>query len=234
VNLSFSEAQEIMESPKNYFGPTLEELLSKNPHTKPDNVSRKVISRMFRNQGKYHFFGPDQWLAFFRNGSFQLGEIPEITWSREQLENPSITQEHFLFLGIDRIGRLPLSIATWQHLFPGPKYPTILFDTSGDETACQMRWYLMPVDGIGSYGLSYDKQVQDELPKEYEVPNIIERVTANFLFFMLNDRYLDGDSSRVRDCENDKHYWVTGFEPEGIGIDNGDAAFLSLAASRKL
>jgi len=241
MELGFNDAQEIMQGPKNYFGPTLEEFLYRNPRANPSDISDEEKLRMFRNQGKYHFFGPDQWLSVFGNRLFQLGKIPKITWSREQLENPSVKQEHFLFLGIDRIGKQPLTIAVWRHLFPGPKYPTILYDASGDETVCQTRWYLMPIDGIGSHDLSYDEQVKNELPKEYEVPNIVERVTANFLFFILNNRYLDGDSSRVSDCVKNslnrplnEHYWVTGFDPEGIAIGSGDAAFLSLAASRKL
>src|SRR3989344_8251134 len=49
--------------------------------------------------GKKNFFGPKEWTKFFGK-KFQLATIPEIPWSKNELENPGINQEHFLFLGL--------------------------------------------------------------------------------------------------------------------------------------
>lgn len=153
-------------------------------------------------------FGPAEWKKyfgeFFKNlGQINTGKIPKIPWSQTELENTAIKQEHFLFLGLDSLGGMPLDMHAWHRYMHGePLYPSVRF-YSGEKhpmfswydeaqnATCQFRWYLMP-DGTvkNSRNLSYEKQVA-LLPDEYEVPSTIERVTGNILCYLLNGGYLD-------------------------------------------
>ena len=94
----------------------------------------------------------------------------------------------------------------------------------------------MPVGIVeGSRNLSYDRQVAI-LPGEYEVPTAPARVTANFLYLVLNKKYLDTDSSRTRDKSISRRVWVC-YDSRGlnVGIFTDDANNnIGVSASLKL
>jgi hypothetical protein len=145
--------------------------------------------------GENHVFGPEDWLKYFPGKVSFTGEIPEIPWSREEIKNPGITEPHFLFLGAREFDGKPLNLATWYDLLKGPDYPRFE-ETQGTEEdvaqhTCEFRWYLMLVGNVkDSKGLPCDQQTA-MLPREYELPSAIERVTANILYYLLNNEYLD-------------------------------------------
>jgi len=152
------------------------------------------------------------------------GAIP---WSREKIGNSGVNQPLFLFLGVKDINGEPLNINKWNSLlnkgqnpqFYRPPTGTALsntltstnknfnlqiftyFKSEFSQVPCELRWYLTTASVLaGSVKRSYDQQVA-MLPDGYEVPSAIERVTANFLYYLLNEKYLDGknDWGRTRD-----------------------------------
>jgi hypothetical protein len=152
------------------------------------------------------------------------GAIP---WSKEKLRNTGVNQPFFLFLGVKDINGEPLNINKWNSLlnkgqnpqFYRPPTGTALsntltstnknfdlkiftyFKSEFSQVSCQLRWYLTNASVlVGSVKRSYDQQLA-MLPDGYEVPSAIERVTANFLYYLLNEKYLDGknDWGRTRD-----------------------------------
>jgi len=191
--------------------------------------------------GKKNFFGPQEWTKFFGK-KFQLANIPEILWSQTELENPEINQEHFLFLGLDRLDGKALNLPTWHKLYPGGNHPKFYRDwyLTHDfaQCACELRWYLMPIGIVeGSRSLLYDRQVV-LLPDEYEVPTAPARVTANVLYYLLNKKYLDTDFwARTRDLSNGGHRVdVQGISVSGLHVDGwlDDASdYVGVSASRK-
>jgi len=191
--------------------------------------------------GKKNFFGPNEWVKFFGK-KFQLVTVPEIPRSQSELENPEINQEHFLFLGIDRLDGKPLNLPTWHKVYSGENHPKFYSDwyLTHDfaKKTCGLRWYLMPVGIVeGSNSLSYDRQVA-MLPSEYEVPSTIERASANVLYYLLNKKYLDTDYWARTDDRSDggDRVYVQGYSDVGLdvyywSVDAFD--FIGMSASRK-
>jgi hypothetical protein len=155
--------------------------------------------------GKDCVFSFEDWWKFFGD---QLGygklEFPSnwLPWNKETIRNAVKYQKHFLFPGLPSIGGKPLNMLTWESLTSGTKDPRFcLTSHRWDQfSTCCSRWYLMPMGSyIGTLGQSFEIQ-KGILGDNYEVPSAIERVTANFLFYLKNGVYLDF-SSRVRTSE---------------------------------
>lgn len=194
------------------------------------------------------FFGPEEWITHsgikVEFSKDQLDRIAEIPLSEKELKKPKINQPHFVFLGVDKPDDEPLNLKEWKKICPGPNHPKLFSDWILKETfakeTCQFRWYSMPVGIVkGSDNLTYQQQL-DMLPDSYEVPNVIERVTANFLFHKLNQKYLDQVFwARVRDKEKDFGYrvGVGGWADGGVCVNDwydGACSRIGVAASRKL
>lgn len=242
--VSLNEARNVMNGPKNYFGPGIDEFLKKNKNVQPEDVDEETKQNLWKNRGSNNFFGPEEWVQFL-GPTHSIGKVPEIPWGKELLENPLIKQVHFLFLGLDSVGGNPLNMFTWNEILKAWKTPNIYpgVTTHNPELelnheVCGARWYLMPVDGFGTYGQSFEKQLS-KLPNGYEVPNVVERVTANILYFLVNGIYMDSDFSRTRNilypAWDHQRAFVSSLTPEGIIIDGvEDGMWASIATSRKL
>ncbi|KKR70962.1 MAG: hypothetical protein UU12_C0012G0018 [Candidatus Woesebacteria bacterium GW2011_GWA2_40_7b] len=169
----------------------LQEFLRGSTQAVTLEVAREIV-------GKKNFFGPKEWTKFFGK-KFQLANIPEIPRSKNELENPEINQEHFLFLRPDRLDGKPLNLQAWHEIYPGGNHPKFYLDWylshKFAQGVCEPRWHLMPVGIVkGSTGLIYDRQVAMQcFIDEYEVPTTSARVTANILYYLLNKKYLDTD-----------------------------------------
>lgn len=209
-------------------------LRGNHPSTTTVEVAKEIM-------GTKNFFGPDKWIKFFGK-KIQFANIPEIRWNRSEIENPGINQGHFLFLGTDKLNEKPLDIIAWQKLFSGETHPKFYLDWylthKFAKKTCGLRWYLMPIDIVkGSNNLSYNQQNQ-MLPSEYEVPSVIERVSANVLYYLLNKKYLDmGYWARTNDLsDGGRRVNVQGNSDDGLFISLwSDNANLHVggAASRK-
>lgn len=198
--------------------------------------------------GETSVFGVREWRKYFgRKVKFtkaQEAKFAEVPWSEDELRNPGINQKHFLNLGVEKLGGKPLNLPTWHEVFPGPEHPKFYLEGYLTHQFAQAirapRWYLMPVGIVkGSNDLVYGEQTK-MLPAEYEVPNTIERVTANILFHLLNSRYLDeGYWARTSDQEDEYGYRVIlqGFPGHGLYVRNWRehaTARLGVAASRRI
>jgi hypothetical protein len=191
--------------------------------------------------GKKNFFGPQEWVKFFGK-KFQLDDIPKIPWGQSELESPEFNQEHFLFLGLKRLDGKILNLPTWHKLYPGKNHPKFYTDWYLDQKfaqgACEIRWYLMPVGIVkNSQSFLYDRQVV-MLPGKYEVPTAPARVTANILYYLLNNKYLDTDYwARTGDkSDGGGRVGVRGYSDFGLFVDGWYAgAFVNIgvSASRK-
>ena len=177
--------------------------------------------------GEKNVFGPEEWKKFFGDKvNFtpeELAKIEKLPWSTAILKKPGIDQEHFLFLGLDRLDSTPLNLLTWHKVYSGENQPKFYLDWylshKFAQVSCELRWYLMPVGMVeGSNNLPYDRQVS-MLPSEYEVPSAIERASANVLYYLLNRKYLDPD------------YWVH-TDDESNGCNRVDVQGLSALGIR--
>lgn len=195
-----------------------------------------------------YYFGPEDWFTYFGNrvkfNKIQLAKVAEIPWSEEELKNPGIDQQHFLFLGVEEFDGGPLNLPKWNEVYPSrEKHPRLFADWclmgSFVKDVCQLRWYLMPVGVVnGLTNLIYQQQ-QAKLPGSYEVPNTVERIMANILFYLLNSRYLDQDLwARTRDKELsiNRRINIRGYSQSGVCLNflHDDARFdIGVAASLK-
>lgn len=212
----------------------LQEFLRGSTQTVTVEVAQEVM-------GKKNFFGPTEWTKFFGK-KFQQDSIPEITWNQNELGNPEINQEHFLFLGLDRLDGKPLNLPTWHKVYSGENHPKFYWDwyLTHDfaQATCELRWYLMPIGIVeGSTSLTYDRQVA-MLPDEYEVPTTPARVTANVLYYLLNKKYLDTDYwARTSDKSNGgNRVGVLGNSGHGLDVINWNddvRIVIGVSASRK-
>jgi hypothetical protein len=212
----------------------LQEFLRGSTQTVTVEVAQEVM-------GKKNFFGPNEWVRFFGK-KVQIANVPEIPWSQAELENPEINQEHFLFLGLDRLDGKPLNLPTWHKVYSGEAHPKFYWDWylshKFAQVSCEPRWYLMPVGILeGSRSFSYDRQVA-LLPDEYEVPTAPARVTANVLYYLLNKKYLDTDYwARTSDkSDGGRRVLVLGYSAYGLRVDywSDDAHDgMGVSASRK-
>lgn len=199
--------------------------------------------------GETNVFGPDEWLRYYSGKvSFtkaQLAPVSRIPWSKEELRNPAIEQEHFLFLGLDKLNEKPLDLVFWHDFSPhGPRYPF-----NGEENAylthafaravCKFHWYLMPKDTVpNSADHSYDDQLA-MLPNDYEVPTATERVTAYLLHIQLDKRgWGQAKWARTRDRgDGGRHVVVREDQVYATQLDNeAGSAFMDIAlcASRSI
>jgi hypothetical protein len=161
--------------------------------------------------GERFVFGPDVWLRALRKDPSILGDqpaqAPEIPWSTDVLKHPGLDQPHFLFLGFDTFDGQPfgLKMAGKLLFFPACVDKDI-------KSVCSFRWYLMPIGIVkGSENLTYAEQTTAPiLPPEYEVPNAVERVVANILYYLwMKTEWLDADHWALTSD-------VAGFKP-GLG-----------------
>lgn len=165
--------------------------------------------------GQKNVFGPDEWLSCFPGkvnlNESQLAKAMEIPWSADILAHPEIDQPHFLFLGLEEFDGKPITWSSsqrsiWSDCYDGlPTFdvhitPYCSLTEDSQKSRCEFRWYFMPIGVVqGSKELDYEKQTQ-LLPKEYEVPHAIDRITANVLYYLLNRDFLDrGYEARVWD-----------------------------------
>ena len=77
--------------------------------------------------GAKNVFGPEEWKKFLGD-KIQLEKIPEIPWSKEELKNPGLLQEHFLFLGLDQLEGKPFTLLTWHNLQKDKDHPKFWLD----------------------------------------------------------------------------------------------------------
>ena len=182
--------------------------------------------------GANHFFGPEEWEKFFGK-KFQLAKLPKIPWSQFDIrisQEYGIKQEHFLFLGVDKLSGEPLNIDTWIELYHGNDHPKFASDWSDDwatdirNETCRSRWYSMPIGYvINTVNQTYERG-QYLLPPGYEIPSMIERVSANILYYHLNGEYLDPGERGARtnalspsdDYGRRRHVFVSGNKNAGL------------------
>jgi hypothetical protein len=163
------------------------------------------------------------------------------------LRDPGISQEHFLFLGLNVLGGEPLNIPAWHELHLGKEHPKLFMIPRNKQAfaqrTCDLRWYFILFD-FGRLWGPYNNLVA-LVPDRYEVPGTIELVSATFLYYLLNGKYPDtaGWMANTSDKTNDGHRAIFRIsESEGAQIiDNfhlDDAndmlETLGIAASRKL
>jgi hypothetical protein len=192
--------------------------------------------------GKNYFFGPDEWIRFFGK-KIQFTSVPEIPWSAEVLRKPGINQNHFLFLGLDQLDNQPLNLLMWRAFYTRPMNPKFADEdwyVARDfaKEPLEFRWYLMPIGPVvGSENLMYSQQVS-LITDAYEVPSTIARVSANILYQLLTEKYLDADAyARTKDLNTKgKNVMVIGLQGYNISIDswhNFAYDCIGIAASRK-
>lgn len=182
--------------------------------------------------GLKNFFGPEQWRKFF-GSRVDLREVPDIPWSFAILENPPIQKRHFLFLGLEKFEGEDLTLKKWNSVLSS-------FNIRNDNQSnltCGFRWYMMSL-GLITLGKTFDEQFS-ELPEAYEVPNITERVTANILYHLLNERFLDtGQAYVLTDTLGSRGLLSVGATNSDIYVSelhDGKSGFLrGLAASLKI
>lgn len=234
---SIEEARKIMNGPTNYFGPPLGEFLDQNRNVQPDDVSEEDKLHMWRNHGSLNFFGPDEWRKYFA-GKIDLSKIPDIPWTKNDLEKPILRETHFLFIGLDTLESKPTTIPLLQDLFRGPNHPKFSYSLAADAKAeinkrhCETKWYLMHVDGFSKPGL----KLASSLPIEYQQAHAVERVLGNILYHLLNNVYLDSDFTSVDDVlyPGSEMAFVSSFITDGLIIDSGELGlFRGIAASRR-
>jgi hypothetical protein len=202
--------------------------------------------------GEENVFGPDEWRKYFGEKG-QFSESLEIPWGVQTLSNPKIQQKHFLFLGQNSIDGNPLNLLAWCKLYDGKKHPKFNNEPFSGSVilnpqypsgfyvqTCEFQWYLMPIGVIKkstSHTLSEQKKM---LTDWYTVPKVIERVTANFLYFLINHKYLDAlIEARTNPGKNDDQFFtaitVKGSGHHGILIssrDNDAYSSIGISASR--
>jgi hypothetical protein len=196
--------------------------------------------------GEKNFFGSNEWERFF-GGEFQLGDVPEIPWSEEDLRHTGISQPSFLFLGMENLEGMSLET---PELAPGGTGFEQILSWYQDQVQAstggtyQNRWYQMPIGVVqGLWNLDYAEQAH-RLPAGYEVPTATERLTANILFHLLNDDYLDDyiHDARTRTQTDGALYILIRIETEGGGepllitreASGAAVRNFGIAASRKI
>jgi hypothetical protein len=151
----------------------------------------------------------------------QLAQADQVPWSKDVLNKPGLDLPHFLFLGVEVCSKGPLNLAVWhsylehgsgiydnrlanplevnkQRLLRGhASHPKFVNDddlgsvyTYAHET-CKFRWYLMPIGLVGA--AAGFLHIRQKLPNTYEASNVIERVTANIVYYWQKGKYLDSD-----------------------------------------
>lgn len=194
--------------------------------------------------GIFNYFGLEEWRHFFGK-KVKLEAAPPIPWSNDELKQPILNQKHFLFLGLDRLDGKPLDILQWRKLYSDrKKQPCFYLDWYLKEAFAQKplgpRWYWVTIELVpNSKNLTYDP-LAALLPPTYEMPSAIERVTANLLWYLMNNVYMDSERDRCAIAEKDSQgrvVEVAGFPIDGLAIGGGFAAATALrgvAASRRL
>ena len=193
-------------------------------------------------------------------------------WEENILNSPCpfnpgkrIWETHFAFLGIEQcLPNTSLTAVKWNELFQKKFQRELIsfelgkFDCeaylqepSTSQTACKFRWHLMPLV-INELRGTYEQQ-QALLPKEYEVPTVIEEISRSLLYFLkyksfpvrqdtfLNrcaEAYTFNNDKNYRLCVSGIDYYKPHIEIKALGdILEGSALtgdYIRLAASRKL
>ena len=119
-------------------------------------------------------------------------------WDEDVLQSPDpwepkkmIKDTHIAFLGIEKIGNDPLTVAKWieLHLSTGqPKFyhsnnPWHVGQPHTDVATLLPRWYLLRTEIIPGSTKQSPDEMDKMLPSEYEVPSTIAEVTKDILAF---------------------------------------------------
>ena len=194
--------------------------------------------------GVFNYFGLEEWRHYFGK-KVKLDAAPAIPWANDELRNPILKQKHFLFLGLDRLDGKPLDVLQWRRFYSDKKkHPKFYVDWYLKEPFAQkplgLRWYWVTIQLVpDSKNLTYDQQAA-LLPPEYEMPSAIERVTANLLWYLLNDAYMDSERERTTVAEKSSEGRIVecaGFPIDGLALGsafNQSTALRGIAASRRL
>jgi hypothetical protein len=170
-----------------------------------------TVERAKRLLGANHVFGPAEWRKYFGKAvNIPEGAVPPIPLDSAALLHPGLAAPHFLFLGLEQFEGEPLNLLKYLKMYASnlakgaePSFTTEARESeiyrvgSADkwvEATCSFAWYLMPIGSLTELERK-DLAVQtDMVPWNYRVSSVIERVTANVLFFLLNNSYLDNES----------------------------------------
>lgn len=156
-----------------------------------------------------NFFGREEWsdpstygVSFTSKQSRIADKFP---WSEALLGsecpfNPgkAISETHFAFLGMDKLGGQPLTIMGWQQVHPAGEKPRLysygsdcwyLNEEFATEPTCEFRWYLALKEVVpGSPKTSWD-DMQGMIPCEYYVPSPVVELTKDFLYYQKSKVY---------------------------------------------
>lgn len=194
-------------------------------------------------------------------------------WGEDILNSPCpfnsgrrVWETHFAFLGIEQcLPDTSLTAIKWNELFQEKfqrelisfelgrfDHKAHLQEPSTSQVACKFRWYMMPLvtDELKLKG-TYEQQ-RALLPKEYEVPTVIEEISRSLLYFLkyktfpvrqddfLNrcaETYASNDKI-CRFCVSGIDYYKPHIEIKALGDTLEGSAlignYIRLAASRKL
>ena len=155
-----------------------------------------------------NFFGVEEWATLF-NVQFtkkQLRQVAEFPCGEDILNSTcplcgkSVKECHFAFVGLDRLNGYPLTILTWQELYPAtgqPKFysyvPQAWYSEQkfAKETTMKFRWYLLHQNILpGSENRTFDDQMK-MLTADYEMPSAIAEVTKDLFVFKKAGNYVN-------------------------------------------
>lgn len=140
------------------------------------------------------------WVAFY-GATFtrqQMRSALKFPWDEDVLQSPDpwepkklVKDTHTAFLGVEKIGGAPLTVAKLIEMHPTTGQPKFYFSDNPwhmgqphtDVATLSPRWYLLRTEIVpDSTGKSPDEQVK-LLPAEYELPTTIAETTKNLFVF---------------------------------------------------
>ena len=145
------------------------------------------------------FFDMAHWVRFFAT-RFEESEVEkalQFPWNEDVLMGPDpweksklVRDTHFAFLGVEKIGGQPLTVAQLIKMHPDESklryfYPTTWHDCQPHVHTATLspHWYLLRMEIVpGSTGKLPDEQVA-MLPPEYELPMTIDETSKDMLVF---------------------------------------------------
>jgi len=170
--------------------------------TKSDSAPVSPDLRIVRAIMGDRIFGPEDWAALY-NARLPK-RIPAFPWSEDMLKGPSpfhkgktVAETHFAFLGLAKLNDKPLTIIKWRELHQTTGQPSFYSDNPwyrnekfATDATCEFRWYLMPLEIVpNSERKTYQEQLRDCLPADYDVPTAIAEVTKDILAFRKTGTY---------------------------------------------
>ncbi len=168
-------------------------------------------------------------------------------WNEDVLQSPDpwepkkpIKDTHTAFLGLEKIGGDPLTVAKLIELHPATGQPRFYFTSDPwhvgqphtDVATLSPHWYLLRTEIVpGSTGKLPDEQIK-LLPPEYEMPTTIAETTKSLLVFRKTgvrpnpSRWARCSEQTVKTAKVPDGYWsiVGDFGADGLYVDgwNGD------------